>query len=111
MKTVYVVQEAQGKNILPAGAFGELKVLLPDGQIVLSPGPTINKLRRGLKNFTSEDYLLLIGDPIAIALASMVAAELNVGRVQFLKWDRQERVYYPVKVDLGRSNHNGEDET
>ena len=102
MATVYVVQDIQGKNILPAREYGELDVLLPAGQITLSPGPTIFKLRKKLTNFSDEDYLLLIGDPIAIGLASMVAASFNNGRVSFLKWDKQERQYFSVKADLNR---------
>jgi hypothetical protein len=106
MSTVYVVQEVHGRNILPAASYGTLEVLLPAGQVVLSPGPAVNKLRRKLKKFGSGDFLLLIGDPVAIGMAAMVAAEMNSGQVTFLKWDRQERAYYPVKVDLRRKTHD-----
>jgi len=45
--TVYVVQEVTGRNILSAKEFGELKLLLPEGnQVVLSSQPTVNKLRK-----------------------------------------------------------------
>lgn len=99
---VYVVQDPEGKNILAAKKFGQLEALLPSGQITLSPGPSILKLRRKLQKFCDDDYLLLIGDPIAIALASMVAGASNAGRVKFLKWDRQERQYSAIEVDIYR---------
>lgn len=97
---VYVVQEVPGKNILPATRFGELELLLPPGDVVLSPVPTIMKLKAKLQNFCSRDYLLLIGDPIAIGMACMVASMFNKGVVPALKWDRQEKRYYPVAIDL-----------
>jgi hypothetical protein len=99
---VYVVQEVMGKNLLPAAEYGELAVLLPEGQITLSPGPSVFRLRKKLHDYCDNDYLLLIGDPIAIALAAMVAASINQGKVNFLKWDKQERKYFPVKADLNR---------
>ena len=98
--TVYVVQEVPGINILPANKFGELELLLPPGQITLSAGPTVSRLKKGLKNYTEKDYLLLIGDPAAIGLATAIACEFNRGIVKLLKWDRQERQYYPITGNI-----------
>lgn len=97
---VYVVQEVQGRNTISARQFGDMTVLLPDGEIVLSPGPTVRKLKRRLQDFSDTDYLLLMGDPVAIGIACMVAGEANQGRVKLLKWDRQNHCYYPVNVDV-----------
>ena len=97
---VYIVQEVEGRNILSAGQFGTLKVLLPKGEIVLSPSPTIRKLQRELREFGDKDYLLLMGDPVAIGLAASIAADMNRGRVKYLKWDRQEKMYYVVETEL-----------
>ena len=68
--TVYVIQEIPGTrdgkpriNIIGAAEYGSLKFLLPElSQIIFSPGPLIFKLRKALKNYTREDYLLLTGD-------------------------------------------------
>ena len=87
MATVFVIQETPGRNLLPAKEFGKLKLLLPPGNIVLSAMPTVRRLRKGLKEYTSDDYLLLIGDPTAIALAASIASNENAGRVNYLKWD------------------------
>ena len=105
---VYVLQEVAGTrdgrpkfNIMGALKYGKLKVLLKENaQIVLSPGPVIFELRRLLKNYTSKDFLLLSGDPAIIGLACTIASDINNGRFNLLKWDRQEKVYYPLEIDL-----------
>ena len=105
---VYVLQELPGTsigqpkfNIMGAQKYGKLKVLLKEkSQIILSTGPVQFELRRLLKNYTSKDYLLLSGDPAIILLAGMIASDINNGRVNVLKWDRQEKVYYPLEINL-----------
>ena len=98
--TVYVLQE-MGRNIRSAEKFGDLKVLLSDNkQIVLSSGPLTHKLKKELSTFCDDDYLLLMGDPAAIAIAGAVACERNNGKMRLLKWDRQERQYFPIDVDI-----------
>ena len=98
--TVYVLQET-GKNFRSAEKFGNLKVLLPDNRnIILSAGPVAHKLRKELKDFCDEDYLLLIGDPAIIAVCGAIAAEVNGGRFKVLKWDRNDKRYYDLEIDL-----------
>ena len=93
---VYVLQELPGTRI-----GRKLKVLLrEDTQIILSPGPIIFELRRLLKNYNSKDYLLLSGDPSVIGLACAIVSDINNGRFNLLKWDRQEKVYYPLEINL-----------
>lgn len=106
--TVYVVQEIAGTrdgrpkiNIIGATQYGELKFLLPElAQIIFSPGPLIIKLRRLLKDFKSHDYLLLTGDPAIIGVACSIVSDMTNGRYNLLKWDKQERRYYPIEIDL-----------
>ena len=98
--TVYVLQE-MGRNVRSAEKFGDLKVVLPDNkQIVLSSGPLTFKLRHELKDFNDNDYLLLMGDPAIIALAGAVASDVNGGKFKVLKWDRDEKRYYDIEIDL-----------
>ena len=105
---VYVLQELPGTrmgrpkfNIMGAQKYGKLKVLLrEDTQIILSPGPIIFELRRLLKDYNSKDYLLLSGDPSVIGLACAIVSDINNGRFNLLKWDRQEKVYYPLEINL-----------
>ena len=99
--TVYVIQEAPGRNILSASDYGELKVVLPSSyNLFLSVGPTVSRIKRKLKDFSDDDYLLLMGDPACIGVACAVASDLNRGKFKVLKWDREEQKYYPVEVDL-----------
>ncbi len=98
---VYVVQENPRYNITPAQRFGEIIVLLPPGaQVMFSPGPTVHELNRKLQHFSDEDYLLCIGDPVAIGIATAVACRWNQGRARLLKWDRQETDYYAIPINL-----------
>jgi hypothetical protein len=102
MAVVYIVQETFGRNFLPARKYGELQALLPgNAQVVLSAGPILYKLRKGLKLFCDDDYLLLTGDPAIMGMAMLVAANFNHGRVQVLKWDKQQKDYYVVAIDSG----------
>ena len=105
---VYVLQELPGTstgrpkfNIMGALNYGKLKVLLKENtQIVLSPGPIVFELRRLLKDYTSKDYLLLSGDPSVIGIAVAIVSDINNGKFNLLKWDRQEKVYYPLEINL-----------
>lgn len=106
MTTVYIVQEMSNHDIAPAMKFGDMKVLLPaNTQIAFSTVPTVRLLRRKLREYKDGDYLLLTGDPVAIGLACSIAAFYNAGRFTALKWDRRERMYIPVKIDI---TENGE---
>lgn len=108
MNKVYVVCEptkkVEGKdkpavNLLPATKFGELIVLLPNTQSMLAPVPTVRVLKERLKDFNDEDYIVPVGDPVLIGTVAMVAAEINGGRVKFLKWDKIMGDYFTIQVD------------
>jgi len=105
---VYVIQELPGTkagtpkiNIMSAREYGEFKFLLPEfSQIIFSPGPLVFKLRKLLENYTPNDYLLLTGDPAIIGIACSIVADITNGKFNLLKWDRQEKMYYPLKINL-----------
>ena len=107
-KIVYVIQELPGTkagtpkiNIMSANRHGEFKFLLPEfSQIIFSPGPLIFKLRNLLKDYTPEDYLLLTGDPAIIGVACSIVSDMTNGRYNLLKWDKQDRMYYPILINL-----------
>ena len=102
--TVYVLQE-MGRNIRSAEKFGDLKIVLPDNkQIILSSGPLTHKLKKELSTFCDDDYLLLIGDPAIIAVAGAIVSNINNGRFKVLKWDRDEKQYYDIEIDLRGTN-------
>lgn len=98
---VFVVQEDPRKNVMSAEEFGVLTpVLGPDAQITFASAPWVRKIRTALHDYNGEDYLLAIGDPVAIGVCCAVAAEATGGTFKMLKWDRQERRYYPVEIDV-----------
>ena len=105
---VYVIQEIPGTkegrpkiNILGAAKFGVFKFLLPElSQIIFSPGPLIFKLRKGLKDYRQKDFLLLTGDPAIIGVACSIVSDMTNGKYNLLKWDKQERKYYAIEINL-----------
>jgi len=105
---VYVIQEIAGTrdgrpkiNIMGAAEFGTFKFLLPElSQIIFSPGPLIFKLRKGLQNYRPRDFLLLTGDPAIIGVACSIVSDITNGKYQLLKWDKQERKYYSININL-----------
>lgn len=106
---VFVVQEAYGRDYMPAGKFGELIAMLPsDMQIYLSATTATRKLNRFLKDYNDNDYLLLSGDPVLIGLAVGIATGNNRGRAKLLKWDKRAGQYHPVEVDLFQKGESNE---
>ena len=101
MPKVYVVSETTQHNIASALDYGQIETILPpNAQIAFSVVPTVRRIQRKLEKFSDEDFLLLIGDPSAIGIACAVAASKNNGRFKCLKWDKRERRYIPLEVDL-----------
>jgi len=107
---VYVVQNVIRKytdgtlrslDYSQAERFGEV-IFLFDGskQVVMSPQPTIRKLKSLLKDFKDNDYLLLVGDPALIGLTCSVVSTISNGRYNMLKYDRIEKDYFPIRVDI-----------
>ena len=107
---VYIIQNVmrkypdgtyRGLDYSQAERFGEV-IFLFDGnkQVVMSPQPTIRKLKTVLKDFNDNDYLLLVGDPALIGLTTSVLVTISNGRYNMLKYDRIEKDYFPIRVDI-----------
>lgn len=112
VSTVYITQNPMKRNVnhdmvhmydlTPAREYGELEVLLPSGPVLITPHESVSHLRRKLANFTDSDYLLCLGDPVAIAAASAIVSDVNDGVIPLLVWDRHLRKYLSIKVDIHR---------
>lgn len=99
--TVYLTQEVRNRDFSQALSYGDIVVLVPAmEQATVSTLPVVHRMLRKLVKFTDDDYLLLSGDPVAIATAAALAAHYNGGRFKVLKWDRLMERYLPLQVDL-----------
>jgi|TARA_R110000744_G_C18954423_1_gene516078 hypothetical protein len=93
--------EKKPPSILSASDFGYLAFCLPESsQMIFSPTPFIHKMRKNLRDFKGTDYILCMGDPAIIGLSTAVVSDVTNGKFNLLKWDRQERRYYPLTFDL-----------
>jgi hypothetical protein len=91
---VYVVMDPRGKNLLPAKEFGELQIMLTGRE---SNKDAWGKLMHDLGDMQSEDYLLLIGNPVFIGMATHLAIsyfmDRDLGQVNFLVWNPKKYEY------------------
>lgn len=111
--TVFVVQEpfhrnsATGAiepkmNLEAADSFGELKYLA-SWRALENMGAldtVIDDIEGKLLDFSDEDYILPVGNPILIGIVSAIAACNNSGRMRILYWDRKARTYQVIPVCL-----------
>lgn len=114
--SVFVVQQPKlGPNnfaydISPCLEFGN-PVFIFDAadQPGLAPVPSKRRAMEILRNFSDSDYILWAGgDPAGLAIVSAVAADINQGRFNFLRWERERvnnqrngRGYYvPIKINM-----------
>ena len=61
---------------------------------------TIENQEEYLKKFNEKDYLLLTGDPAIIGVACSIVSDMTNGKFNLLKWDKQERKYYSIEINL-----------
>lgn len=100
MPRVYVVQEPSAEqNILPAEKFGELHVILTRSDIRQGTDHCVERLAYALRFMTDDDYLLPIGDPIMIGVATHLAFD-RVHTVNFLRWSRNGYCYTLEHITL-----------
>ena len=119
MSKVYVVQAPRENkfgwtpDLTDASRYGTMEIVFEvNDRPQFLPGPSIHKARQRMQGFGPEDYLLWAGggDPIAVTICSIVAAE-NSPMVRFLRWernkdegerDRRKGWYMPLTLELER---------
>lgn len=103
---VYIVHNhmvARGSKRVPkfdfseAEKYGQLVNLFEDDVDPLDATGNAKLLSQRLERFTEQDYLLLVGSPVLIALAFAIAAEYTDGRVKVLQWSGRDG-YIPVDI-------------
>jgi hypothetical protein len=100
MANVFVVQDPSDKNILPAERFGKLRVLLFKKDIDRGYDYCAEQLSEKLSGITDNDHILLIGDPILIGIATHMAFHYSEGRVNFLRWIREDYCYQQETITI-----------
>jgi len=109
MSKVYLVQDIPtdketGRpkfDVTAALKYGEIKVMHPRlAQMQFSPGPMVMEIKNSLKDFTTDDYLLLYGDPAIIGVVCAVASDITNGKFKLLKYDRRQFSYYAIELNI-----------
>lgn len=91
-------------DLSPARKFGKLVLVLPPGNIFEDRlGQSLAHMRTVFASYATHDYLLAIGDPVAIAAGAIMARAKSGGIVKMLKWDRHARAYvcFPISDKVG----------
>jgi hypothetical protein len=114
--TVYIVtRPIENKfgwtpDLTDAARYGIFKIIFePEDKPQFNPTKSIETARKVMQGFTPDDFLLWPGggDPIAVMIACMVAAEESE-EVNILRWernfdeirDRRKGWYLPVKLNM-----------
>lgn len=85
-------------DLSAAEKFGELIYLIePGGLFRDNTKAAIVRIKRGLETFTRDDFILALGDPVAIAAACLIAGA-RAPSVNLLKWDRHTAAYEAYSV-------------
>lgn len=113
---VYIVQNPKRMNseqelvnkfdLTPAKKFGELVFLLSANAKPFNPRPIVKELKRKLIDFSDNDYLLAIGNPLLMCWASALAAEANNGKVRMLQWNGSSSKYIIVNAQVLEETKN-----
>jgi hypothetical protein len=109
MGRVFVTQEprtirGRAIDLTPAMEHGDVVFLLSKTVNVLDAAFAVRQIAANLREFNRDDFILPLGDPVAIAIAASLAAKLSGGEYTILKWDRQEEKYYPIHVNINASS-------
>lgn len=108
---VFVVMEAERINrrgepekvydLTPALKFGNLvePSIFPRTIHDQSMDWLIGQAKKSLDTLTENDYILLIGDPVAMMIVGIIASQ-GVNNIKFLRWNPKSRGYNVVKFPV-----------
>lgn len=99
MPRVFIIQNSAGKNFEPAKHHGEITIILRGSETI---DQAEIALADCLTRFKPEDFLLLVGSPVFIIMAALLAwQELIPGEpLKTLVWDKEHYQYNVVEIDL-----------
>ena len=85
-------------DVGPAMEYGHLEYLLSPTASPFRPQTILGELHSKLRDFNSDDHLLLIGNPVIIGMSVAIAAEYNDGDVNVLQWNGREGKYLTIRL-------------
>lgn len=98
-------------DLSPARTHGELVFLLRPSNVPKDKLAEMTEhLDKLLEDFCEEDFILPVGDPVAIAAAVMIAGFHTGGVLRILKWDRFSGEYEAFVLDLGCNDGSTDEE-
>lgn len=114
MPKVYVVQVGMQRrdtmtgdkipfDLSPAEEFGQLVPILGPRATPYNAEAVIAEMKSQMRDFTENDYLLLVGNPCLIGWAVAIAASKS-NTVQLLQWSGRERRYLRIRSPLNFSS-------
>jgi 3-dehydroquinate synthetase len=96
----YTGQMRPQHDLSPALQYGEVVDVLPPGSISQDIKVLKTQIMEKLlsEGCCRDDYLLALGDPVAIVLGAFAMAAFS-DRIRVLKWDRRMRRYVVSEID------------
>lgn len=86
-------------NIDGAGKFGQVHVVLPPDAGRLGQSAMVEAVEKRMAEFEAGDYIVGVGDPAAIALCAIFAAQ-HSDHIRMLRWDRISRSYNQLEFNV-----------
>lgn len=86
--------------IVKAARWGELKFMLDPNAHPFDPDIAVGAMHKSMPKFTDQDYLVLIGSPTLLGIATALAAHRNNGQVNFLQWLSRECEYAEIRARI-----------
>jgi hypothetical protein len=90
-------------DLSAAERFGDIIEMIPPGPDSRETDDLVARLGRfmtGPDGYRPDDYILALGDPIAIAIAVLLGVKNGGGSAVALKHERRHRCYLPVKIEI-----------
>lgn len=101
MSRVFIIQSSQDRfNFEAAKRFGELVYVLDERDSIFRIEDSLVKLTQRMSSFSKDDYILPIGNPGLIGIATAMAADATGGNFFMLQWLGREKEYIPISVIL-----------
>jgi hypothetical protein len=89
-------------DLSPALRYGEVVDVLPPGSVTQDYNKMAEEVRRRLteEDYGEGDYILALGDPVAIVVGAFVAVALtpHSPTIHLLKWDRRMQGYVACNI-------------